>query len=703
MKLKVKKLSASVAHRIIASLVAGSLVLYTGTFAFAADKSVTADNYNGEAVITAKDGNDDASNNNLNVAGVEVTGEDEQHIDAGRGTATANANRNRTILRNVTFSNAEDNFVHGGYIYNGSGNANYNVVDVWNSTIWHIHGGHTRYGSANYNTVNFYSGEVLKLIGAGYADSGEASFNTLNIYGGTLNGTTQGGYVINDGKANGNAVNIYGGKINGDIYGCYVGGIGEVSGNTINIYGGDLSGANIYAGYLGGNTSLYGSGNTLNFYAKNITARNVGGFDTVKFNLPSDIKSGDTILTLTDSAGTQLNQTKISMSTQGGANLREGDSITLFQNTNGGMGFDINAINQENPDAVISHGIAWDNYASFEPITSGGRQTGLKVNVSARTTDELKRQTQLLGEGAVNAISMIDSGTDRLLNWLPPEEIEMRDIDATTKFELFMGAGVEYLNIDTGNGSNLKNKNGGTNVGAARALKNRHGMFIFAPITDYGTSAYNSSLSDGTRGAGNSQYFAAGLIARQWNNNGMYYEGSFRAGRLKTSFVSDNFYVGNEQTHVSYTDHTPCYTGHVRIGWRAKVSPQNIMDIYGVYSQNHVGGIDAKISKVNQTYHLDSSDSKRFRLGARLTREINEHNRFYSGLAYQYEFGGEVIGNYMGYETRKVGLKGSSGMIEFGWQLKPTPNSAVMLDSALVGWVGTQKGFAFQCKLKKDF
>ena len=153
----------------------------------------------------------------------------------------------------------------------------------------------------------------------------------------------------------------------------------------------------------------------------------------------------------------------------------------------------------------------------------------------------------------------------------------------------------------------------------------------------------------------------------------------------------------------SYTDHTSCYTGHVRIGWRAKVSPQNIMDIYGVYSQNHVGGIDAEISKVNQTYHLDSSDSKRFRLGARLTREINDHNRFYSGLAYQYEFGGEVIGNYMGYETRKVGLKGSSGMIEFGWQLRPTPNSAVMLDSALVGWVGTQKGFAFQCKLKKDF
>lgn len=697
MRLKTKKLPARMARRIMASLLTGGFVVCTGTLAFAADKTVNSSNYEGGRVTAESSENGDASKNNLEVSGVDVNNE---HVNAGEtSSSTGNTNNNKTTVRNVN----NISFLHGGYAWNSNGSASHNVVNIWDSTIYHIHGGHVGSGVANYNTVNFYSGTVEALTGAGYANSGEASFNTLNIYGGTLNGLTQGGYVDGSGKANGNSVNIYGGKINGDIYGGYVGDTGEVSGNTINIYGGDLSGANIYAGYLGGNTNLYGSGNALNFYTKDIIAQNVGGFDTLRFYLPSDLKNGDTILTLTDSSGTQLGQTQIHMSTQGGSNLNTGDSITLMQNINGGMGLDIDAINKANPNAVVSHGIAWDNYASFEPITSGGSTTGLKVNVGERTTDGLKRQTQLLGEGAANAISMIDSGTDRLLNWLPPEEIETRGINKTTQFEWFMGAGAEFLNIDTGNNSKLKNKNGGTNVGAARALKNRHGMFIFAPITDYGASTYTSSLEDGTKGGGNSQYFTAGLIARQWNTNGMYYEASFRAGQLKTSFISDNFYVGNEPTHVSYTDNTPCYTGHVRIGWRGKVSPQNIVDIYGVYSHNHVSGIDAEISKVNQTYHLDSSDSKRFRLGARLTREINDHNRFYSGLAYQYEFGGEVIGNYMGYETRKVGLKGSSGMVELGWQLKPTPNSAVMLDSALVGWFGTQKGFAFQCKLKKDF
>jgi hypothetical protein len=713
MRLKTKKLPARLARRIMASLLAGGLVVCTGTLAFAADsngnsKTVTKENYDSSKdeqgwVNAGESESGNASDNTLMASGIEAN---KSFVNGGYIKAEGNANGNKVTLRNSTVW-----FLHGGYAERSSGSASHNTVEIWNSIMQHIHGGHIGSGIANYNKVYFYSGEVKQvgddtrtpLTGAGFANSGEANFNELNIYGGILNGTTQGGYVKGDGKANGNSVNIYGGKINGDIYGGYVGGTGEVSGNTINIYGGDLSGANIYAGYLGGNTNLYGSGNALNFYTKDIIAQNVGGFDTLRFYLPSDLKNGDTILTLTDSSGTQLGQTQIHMSTQGGSNLNTGDSITLMQNINGGMGLDIDAINKANPNAVVSHGIAWDNYASFEPITSGGSTTGLKVNVGERTTDGLKRQTQLLGEGAANAISMIDSGTDRLLNWLPPEEIETRGINKTTQFEWFMGAGAEFLNIDTGNNSKLKNKNGGTNVGAARALKNRHGMFIFAPITDYGASTYTSSLEDGTKGGGNSQYFTAGLIARQWNTNGMYYEASFRAGQLKTSFISDNFYVGNEPTHVSYTDNTPCYTGHVRIGWRGKVSPQNIMDIYGVYSHNHVSGIDAEISKVNQTYHLDSSDSKRFRLGARLTREINDHNRFYSGLAYQYEFGGEVIGNYMGYETRKVGLKGSSGMVELGWQLKPTPNSAVMLDSALVGWFGTQKGFAFQCKLKKDF
>ncbi len=700
MKLKSKKLSAKISRRIAASLLVGGFFICAGSSAFAADangnsKTVTSENYDGGRIMAGYSSDGNASNNNLDVSDVDAGNE---HVNAGEtDSATANTDNNKTVVRNV------DNisFLHGGYAWNSNGSASHNVVDIWDSTIYHIHGGHTGSGVANYNTVNFYSGNVSALTGAGYAYSGEASFNTLNIYGGTLNGLTQGGYVMSDGKANGNKVNIYGGEIHGNIYGGYVGGSGEVSGNEINVYGGDLSDANIYAGYLGGNTDLYGSGNSLNFYAKDITAQNVGGFDRLSFYLPSNVSDGDTVLTLTDGAGTSLDRTKISLSTTGGSTLREGDSVILMQNNNG-MNFDLDAINRENPNAIISHGISWDNYASFESISNGGGTTGLKVNVGAMTTDGLKRQTQLLGSGVLSAISQLDYGTARILEWLPPEEVELRNIKHTTPFEIFAGTGGSVINMNTGGGSKLKTKDGGQNIGVARVLENRHGLFIFAPITDYGADTYKSSLSDGTRGGGNSQYFTAGLIARQWNTGGTYYEASFRAGEMKTGFVSDNFKTAQGNTHISYKTHAPCYAGHIRIGWRGKVSPNNVMDIYGIYSQNHVGGIEAEITP-NEKYTFESTDSKKIRLGARLTRDVGEYNRFYSGIALHHEFGGEVHGHYMGFDTRKMQLKGTSGMIELGWQRKPAQNSAVMVDTALVGWIGRQKGMAMHFKVKRDF
>ena len=765
MKLKTKKLSASVARKIMASLLAGGLVC-TVSFAFAADangNSKTVTNENAENITANITGGSttsgDANNNNLTVKGT-----DEKSVDANgyeilggsTGSSTGNAGNNTVTLRNVK----NISFVDGGIARDSNGNSNNNIVYIWNSELFNVHGGHTGYGSANYNKVYFYSGTVQDytsgaVTGAGIVTyDGEASFNELYIYGGELNGVTQGGFVSGDGtlkitsgtpaggygkannnlvevyggtvndqllggyvkyngEANGNTINIYGGTINGEILGGYVGS-GAVTNNRINIYGGDLSNANIYAGKIGTNTDLYGSNNELNFHIKDITAKNIGGFDRIYFNLPGSIRSGDTILTLTDGT-TDWPDTKVLVNS-GGALLHTGDWFTLVRNDNG-LNLDINAVRETSPGYsasgrnTLSHGIAWDNYVEYSPIYGSSADSasdstdtvvGLRADVQERAS-ELKKQIEALTEPVNSVKGMVDSGTDRILNWLPPEEVESKGINETTQFEFFMGAGGEYLKIDTGNGSCVKNKSGGTNIGAARVLKNRHGVFLFAPITDYGAANYKSDLQDGTHGGGNSQYFTAGLIARQWNTGGMYYEASFRGGRMKTSFTSDNFEMNGEHVHVSYNAHTPVYTGHVRLGWRANVSPQNVMDFYGIYSHNHISGLDAKVSQVEQTYNLSDSDSKRIRLGARLTRSINDHNRFYSGLAYQYDFSGDTFASYMGEHTRKVGQKGSSGMLEFGWQLKPTPRSAVMFDSALVGWVGKQKGLSIQCKLKKDF
>ena len=91
------------------------------------------------------------------------------------------------------------------------------------------------------------------------------------------------------------------------------------------------------------------------------------------------------------------------------------------------------------------------------------------------------------------------------------------------------------------------------------------------------------------------------------------------------------------------------------------------------------------------------------RIGARLTREVKEKQNFYSEIAYIHEFTGETQGEYLGMSTKKSGLKGNIGLIELGWQMKPTKNSMTMVDAGLSCWLGDKKGVQFAVKLKRDF
>ncbi len=229
-------------------------------------------------------------------------------------------------------------------------------------------------------------------------------------------------------------------------------------------------------------------------------------------------------------------------------------------------------------------------------------------------------------------------------------------------------------------------------------------MFIIAPIVDYGQDSYESTINDGynTQGSGNSKYFMAGVIARQVSVNGMYYEASMRGGKIKTNFHSDNFLVNNNLQSVSYEASTPCYAGHVRVGWRNHISPKNILDVYGMYSFNHIKAFKTKVS-TNEDYSFSTVNSGRLRIGARFTRELKERESVYTSLSYIHEFTGETTGEYMGKNTKRTGVKGSAGLIELGWQVKPSQNSATMIDTSVSCWVGDRKGFVFATKFKKDF
>ena len=670
--------------------------------------------------IYGKYSNSDASHQTLNVSNIKTNA---GRIDAGV-SEDGNANCNILNIRNVT-ATALSNFFHGGWAgwdTNGNGSAEWNIINFYSGNAYEIHGAHTYSGDAKNNTVNFFDGKVTHEIGGGYSVNGNVNKNTLNISGGTIYATVFGGRasysVGTSGDAIGNYMNISGGKFGDEenevkIYGGWAPN-GSATGNEINIYGNpDLANAILLAGKGISDDAV--SDNTLKIHTKKLTVKDIGGFENLNFYLPADTAEGDTILTVTNPTNKISN--KIYVFKDEGFNLND-EEITLITTGDDTKGLDLGEIQptDENDSDYTKISKVYSTKEGYTDLI-----TGLTINAKDITEPtpegeyEAKKMQMPTNNGAINesmifnepmadSVSLLDSGTDRILEWPPPEGVDYMNSAPTAGFDPFIGIGGSSLKIDTGNGTELKTKSGGINFGMTRYLKNRHGMFIVAPVIDYGQDSYESTLPDDnkTKGSGNSKYFTAGFIARQVNVNGMYYEASVRGGKIRTDFTSNNFLVNGEQTTASYEASTPCYSAHFRVGWRDHISPQNILDVYGMYSLNRVNGFTTKVS-TGQDYSFHTVNSGRMRIGARFTRELKERENVYTNLAYIHEFSCETFGEYNGMSIPRAGLKGSAGLIELGWQVKPAKNSASMVDTSLSWWVGDRKGFTFSTKLKKDF
>jgi hypothetical protein len=187
-------------------------------------------------------------------------------------------------------------------------------------------------------------------------------------------------------------------------------------------------------------------------------------------------------------------------------------------------------------------------------------------------------------------------------------------------------------------------------------------------------------------------------MARQTNHDGFYYEGSVRFGRVTSDYSAD-LPTG---VHASYDSASNYWSAHLGVGKVFATSKRDTVDGYFKYFYSHQGGDDTDITLSanggtnTQRANFDAVNSNRIRIGARYTHKVNEMNSFYGGLAYQYEFGGEARAHYAGLgEAPSPSVKGSSGLLELGWQVKPS-GGPLTLDLGVTGWAGKQKGGSVQ-------
>ena len=285
--------------------------------------------------------------------------------------------------------------------------------------------------------------------------------------------------------------------------------------------------------------------------------------------------------------------------------------------------------------------------------------------------------------------TMINAGSDLLAGQgMLNAQVAAGDKEAGGGFNSFAAVGLSKLRAMSG--SHVDIKGIGLNLGFARELENSKGKLLFGPIVEYGHGDYDSYQDNGLKADGNASYWGLGLIAKQTNNNGFYYEGSLRAGRTKSDYSSQL----SEVSHADYDSSATYWAAHLGAGKLVDIGHDNTVDVYGKYFYSHTGSDSAMIHINGQDdadMHFDSVNSHRLRVGARLIHALNEKNKIYGGLGYQYEFSGDARATYRGDGTPSPGVQGSSGLIELGWQVTPG-KGPMAIDFGVTGWVGKQRG-----------
>ena len=244
-----------------------------------------------------------------------------------------------------------------------------------------------------------------------------------------------------------------------------------------------------------------------------------------------------------------------------------------------------------------------------------------------------------------------------------------------------------YVDVDSAN----------FNIGFAKEVKNSNGTLLFGPMVEYGRGNYESHLDDGTVGTGTGQSFGVGVMARQTNDNGFYYEGSLRYGKSTSTYSSNNLLAGKT---ISYDNSANYWGAHAGVGKVVELSGDNSFDLYGKLFYTRQGASSVNVD--GDTLDFSAVNSKRSRIGFRYIHGTSKARSVYAGLAWQYEFDGAAHATANGFSTPSPSVKGSSGMLELGVLIAPKA-SPVSFDLGVSGWAGKQKGYSLNANMCWSF
>lgn len=273
------------------------------------------------------------------------------------------------------------------------------------------------------------------------------------------------------------------------------------------------------------------------------------------------------------------------------------------------------------------------------------------------------------------------------------QAVQQSNAEGGSAREMVPYAAAGYGNMRQESGSHVDVQGSAFNIGFAKEVKNGNGKLLFGPMIEYGRGSYESYLDDGTKGDGNTQNFGLGVMARQNNDNGTYYEGSLRYGKLTSNYNSGDL-GADYDTDANY------WGAHLGLGKVFQLNDKNSIDTYCKFFYTNQGSSSANI--LGHNVEFGAVKSKRSRLGFRFNHATSDVRSIYAGLAWQHEFDGSACATVDGFSAPSPSIKGNSMMAELGLNIAPK-SSPVSFDLGVSGWAGKQKGYSLNANMLWSF
>jgi outer membrane autotransporter protein len=413
----------------------------------------------------------------------------------------------------------------------------------------------------------------------------------------------------------------------------------------------------------------------------------------MNFWIPSAMGNGGTLLDVSGLA--DIGGALVNVGVDGASSpLHAGDSVRLIAaGAVAGLPANTTATGQGMQGVTLRY--------TFRLVTTGNELLAVLAPGGGAT---LNPQTKALSEGALAGSAVANQGIDMAAGPGMSSMLDAaREGRAYTTFALVNGGSSRYK---TGSRLDVDSQSALAGIAGRKPLAGADltlGAFVAAGRGDYDTRNSFANAA-GVKGKGDTEYAGLGLLARidgAGSASGhAYAEAQAQIGRVKTRFNSKDL-VDALGRGARYDTRSAYHGAHLGAGYVFKLEENASLDLYGKYLYARRGA-DALRLNTGDPVRFAAVDSHRLRAGARYTR-VSENFRPYAGIAWEREFDAKARATTNGYKIDAPGMKGNTGIVEFGFTLKPKKTLPLTIDLGLQGYAGKRQGVSGEARMEYRF